>query len=508
MNYTSRDYEAIRQDIIQLINQRTGTNWDPTDYNDLGNVMVDAIAVLGDLMSYYIDRAIEETNLSSAHRTSTLLSMARLYGYPVDGPTPAQVALTFTNNGSVPIDLPIGTQVMAPVIYGPFEEVYFETTQLISQLGVGASITVDAQEGKTVNTDVPDLIDPTYHLPIPTIIGTTDGTVNQQITIYDNNIHSDSIKVYVGQGVAFSPWTYVPNLVSAGPQDHVFTTEYLDDGSITILFGDGNNGQIPPVSQTVSAVYRVSQGLSGNISAGAVNEVTFIPGNPDLTLLPTIGVSNTYAAYGGADADDLSLLRKKVSAALNTQRRAVTTQDFINLALMVSGVGQANAVAAVWSSVSLYIQPKDDGTYTPGVINGVATGTWNNIALAVETSLENEILLGTTVTVLPPVYIPIYTTLNILIDDAYSQSDVVINVRKALLSSTGFFSYANNTFGRVISKAALTAALIAIPGVLDPEIGALNTDNAGGSNTIQLNPNEIPYVVASNITINPIGGHA
>ena len=508
MNYSSRDFESIRQEIIALINAKTGLNWQPTDYNDLGNVIVEAIAYLGDMMSYYIDRASQETSVSTAVKTSTLLDMARLYGYIVSGPNPAQVELTFTNNGDSNVDLPIGTQVMAPLVYGPYQEVYFETTELVSQLAPGNSITVAAAEGKTVNTDKPDLIDPTYHLPIPMTIGTTDGTANQTLYIYDTNIVNSSIRIYVGQGVAFSPWSYISSLIDAGPQDHVFTTEFQEDGTLKIIFGDGSNGMIPSSQQLVGAVYKTSFGISGNIASGAVSEITFIPGNPDLTLINTVSVTNTYAALGGADADDLEMLRTKVIAAVNTQRRAVTLEDYINLALQVPLVGKANAVAGVWSSVSLYVQPKDDGTYTPGVVNGNPTGSWNDLSIQVTSALEGPTLLGTTVTVLPPAYVPIYVTASVIIDNAYKQSDIVINIRKAMLSAGGFFSYANNTFGKVISAASIISAMYAVPGVLSAVVTALNTDNGGTNNTVTLNANQIPYMIASNLIINPTGGHA
>lgn len=508
MDYTSRDFEAIRQDIIQLINARTNLNWNPSDYNDFGNVLVEAIAYLGDLMSYYIDRAALETSVTTAIKKSTLIEMAKLYGYVVSGPTPASVDLTFTNNGTDPIDLPIGTQVMAPLVYGPYKEVFFETTELVSQLASGASITVAAREGKTVNTDRPDLIDPTYHLPIPASIGTTDGTINQRIAIYDDNIVLSTLRVYVGQGTAFSLWSYVTNIAKAGPTDHVFTTEYQEDGTLTILFGDGTSGMIPPVNQLVGAVYKTSLGLSGNINAGSITEVTFIPSNADPAAPGTLSVTNVYAALGGADPDSFDNLRKNIQASLNTQIRAVTLQDYINLALQVPLVGKANAVAGTWSSITLYVQPQDDGTYTPGVVNGSPTGSWNDLSLAVQESLTEPTLIGTTISISPPTYVPIYIGANVLIDGAYKQSTVVINIRKALLSANGFFAYSQNIFGRVIAKSALISAISSVEGVLSVDITTLNTDNGNGNSTISLSDNQVPYVVASNIVITPTGGHS
>ena len=103
---------------------------------------------------------------------------------------------------------------------------------------------------------------------------------------------------------------------------------------------------------------------------------------------------------------------------------------------------------------------------------------------------------------------PIYVTASVIIDNAYKQSDIVINIRKAMLSAGGFFSYANNTFGKVISAASIISAMYAVPGVLSAVVTALNTDNGGTNNTVTLNANQIPYMIASNLIINPTGGHA
>lgn len=508
IDYTSRDFASLKADLIKLINTRTGLNWDPTDYNDLGNVIVEAFAYLGDQINYNIDRAANETTVSTAVKISTLLNFAELYGYSPSGPKSATVTVTFTNNGSTAIDLPIGTQVMAPLIYGPYREIFFETTQLISQLAPGSSANATAVEGKTVNTDRPDLIDPTYHKPVPISLGSTDGTSNQTFYIYEDKVVTGSIKAYVGQGIAFAPWQYVSSLIEYGPQDHVFTTNLNDDGSTSVVFGDGVNGAIPPTGQLVGVIYKTSAGISGNVIAGAITEVSFIPGNADPSIVGSISATNSYSAIGGADADDLTKLKTKIKAALNTRSRAVTLDDYIHLAVQVPGVGKANAVAGSWTSVTVYVQPQDDGTYTPGIVSGSATGAWNDIALAVQSALQGPSLIGTTVTVSPPTYVPIYCTANVLIDGAYKQSTVVINIKKAILSAGGLFSYDQNTFQRIVTLSSVITAIASVDGVLSVDITKLNTDNAGGLGTITLNPDQVPYMTASALTINPTGGHS
>jgi hypothetical protein len=380
IDYTSRDFTAIKADLIAMINAKTGKNWDPTDYSDLGHILVESFAYMGDIMSHYLDKAANETSIDTAVKLDTLLSFASLYDYKPSGPTPAYVAVTFTNTSDQPIDIPIGTQVMAPLSYGAYSQVYYETTQSATALAAGASITLDAYEGMTVNTDRPDLIDPTYNKALPSNLGTSDGTANQSFTVYQTGVVDSSINVYVGQSSAFSTWTYVDNLLESNPTDNVFTTKRGSDGTMAIVFGDGVNGAIPSANQTISSVFKTSVGLAGNVKSLSVTECTFVPGNLDPQTSSYLSVSNPLAATGGANADSLEDIRIKIKAAVSSRRRAVTLKDYSDLALMVPQVGKANAAASVYSSVNVYLQTQADGNAAPGynqfiISNAVGSGT-------------------------------------------------------------------------------------------------------------------------------------
>lgn len=380
IDYTSRDFAALKADLINLIKARTNTNWDPTDYSDLGNVLVESFAYMGDIMSHYLDRIANETSIDTAIKTDTLLTFANLYDYVVSGPTPSTVYVTFTNSSTTTsYDIPISTQVIAPLSYGPFSQVYFETLEAATALAPGASITLLCEEGKTVNTDRPDQIDSNYNKALPANLGTSDGSEDQTFLIYDYGLVNKSLTVYVGQGTAFSSWSYVDNLLEYGPTDKVFTVVRDAEGFVSVVFGDGINGSIPAANQLISAVYKSSVGAAGNIKSLLISEVTFIPGNLDIQVPTYIEVTNALPSSGGADADTFEQLRKKVKAAIGTRKRAVTLQDYSDLALMVSQVGKAKAASNVYSLVNLYIQGPNDLTPAPGYpqVKNIASASGN-----------------------------------------------------------------------------------------------------------------------------------
>jgi hypothetical protein len=506
IDYTSRDFAALKNDLVNLISARTDRDWDASDPSDLGSVLVEAFAYMGDIMSYYLDRVANETSVETAVKRETLLNFASLYGYKPSGPTPATVSILFENTGDLPIDIPIGTQVMAPLTFGPYTEVYFETTQSATQLAAAATITLTAKEGKTVNTDRPDLINPVNNKPLPSSLGTSTGEPSQEIVISDFGIVDASLTVYVGQGAAFAAWSYVDTLSEYGPTDLVFTTSQNEDGSLTVIFGEGVNGAVPPTGQLISASYKTSVGASGNVISSAITEVTFIPGNIDPEAVSYLSVTNDASAIGGADADTTDQLRSKIKSAISARRRAVTLEDYEFLANQTPQIGRAKAISSVYSSVTLYVQTQNDGTNTPGITSGSPTSTWTELQGNVEEYLADKIPVGTTLTVVQPTYVPVYVSMSVTVGAAFKQSAVKLNIAKAFLNAGGLFSYEVNTFGRTIALSSVISKAAGIAGVESITLTKLNTDNSSGVATITLAANQIPYLLPAALIITPTGG--
>jgi uncharacterized phage protein gp47/JayE len=508
IDYTSRDYQALLEDLTSLVNVRTNYAWTADDPNDLGTILLESFAYMGDIQSYYIDRVANELTLDTAARRKTLVDIGKLYGYRVSGPTPARVNVVFENISDEAIDIPVGTQVLATLLYGDFTEVYFETTASATQLAPGDTVTLACQEGKTVNTDRPDLISPTTNKPLPVNLGVSDGTAQQIVELIDTNVVDDSIVVYVGQGVAFTPWSYVESLTESGPNQLVFTTNVDADGNVSLEFGDGINGAIPPANQVISALYRISAGAAGNLNSGTVEEVTFIPGNILPEAIGYLAVSNPSAAFGGADGDDNDQIRTKVKNAITTRRRAVTLTDYAALASQVSGVGRTKSVAGVYSSVTLYLQTQNDDSVTPGIVSGSATSSWTDLSSRVSAYLSDKIPVGTTVSVQAPTYVDFYVTLTVVANPAFNNADIEQEIRDVFLNPGGLFAYESVDFGQLVAYSAVMSKAALVPGVQSIIIDKLNTDNTSSASTagVQLTSGQIPVLQTTNLIINVSGG--
>jgi len=508
IDYTSRDYQALLEDLTSLVNVRTNYAWTADDPSDLGTILLESFAYMGDIQSYYIDRVANELTLDTAARRKTLVDLGKLYGYKVSGPTPARLNVVFENISDEAIDIPVGTQVLATLLYGDFTEIYFETTASATQLAPGDTVTLACQEGKTVNTDRPDLISPTTNKPLPVNLGVSDGTSQQIVELIDTNVVDNSIVVYVGQGVAFTPWSYVESLTEAGPNQLVFTTNVDADGNVSLEFGDGINGAIPPANQVISALYRISAGASGNLNSGTIEEVTFIPGNILPEAVGYLSVSNPAAAFGGADGDDNDQIRAKVKNAITTRRRAVTLTDYAALASQVSGVGRTKSIAGVYSSVTLYLQTQNDDSITPGIVSGSPTSSWTDLSSRVSTYLSDKIPVGTTVTVQAPTYVDFYVTLTVVANSAFNNADVEQDIRDVFLNPGGLFAYESVDFGQLMAYSSVMSKAASVAGVQSIIINKLNTDNTSSASTagVQLSAGQIPVLQTTNLIINVSGG--
>lgn len=86
INYMSRDYESVKDELIKFSEQYyPELSEDFRSDSLVGNWFLDLIAAASDDLSYAIDRASQETNVNSANLRSTVLNLARTNGLKVPG---------------------------------------------------------------------------------------------------------------------------------------------------------------------------------------------------------------------------------------------------------------------------------------------------------------------------------------------------------------------------------------------------------------------------------------
>ena len=89
ISYTERDFEGLRQDLIDYTQQ-----YYPEliqNFNDASvfSVLMDLNAAIGDNLNYHIDRSVQETVLQYAQQRSSIFNIARTYGLKIPGYRPS-----------------------------------------------------------------------------------------------------------------------------------------------------------------------------------------------------------------------------------------------------------------------------------------------------------------------------------------------------------------------------------------------------------------------------------
>lgn len=484
IDYTSRDYDGLRQSLLQYA-QVNFPQWQPSSEGDFGVLMLELMAYMGDVLSYYVDRAQNEAYLATATQRTSVLNIARLLGYKPGTGTPATGTVTLKSaKGSPTITVPAGTQLATAYIDAVDGPIIFETDTVVTVPGDGGvNNTVTVTEGRTIK-------DTTTGGPLH--IATATGYPAQTYRLPNPNIYQETIDIYV-DGVL---WNQIDHLLEAESGDRVYTVDLDANGYSWITFGDGINGFVPPLGIEIGAIYRVGFGAKGNLPKGSI--VSVYSAVPGLSLEMADTQTATYAnpTTGGADPESTDQIRTNAPVAFNTQQRAVTVDDFEAFALAVPGVGKASAVAQFYTSVTVYIVGPDGTAPTQALLDRVSK------------TLLGRSLAGVSVNVAGPTFVNINvgstgSPIAVQVWPTYSAATVGNNVEQAIKN---YLSFANQNLGAKITVAQLYSVIMAVEGVRYVSIPLLaRADQAqSGTADIQLKPLEFP--VANNVVVLTTGG--
>jgi hypothetical protein len=450
IDYTSRDYASIREDLIDLI-QYFAPEWTNRDPADFGITILEAFAFMGDNLNYYLDRAANEGFITTASQRDNVLQLARLLGYQATDNTASTVTLTFQNSTTSSIVVPALTQVATSnVVSSTSQQVVFETNSAVTvpAKASGGTITVKATQGTTVSNEK---------------IGTSTGEVNQIFELAKSPVIDGSITLLVGS-VAYNR---VPYLIDYNNSDPVFSTYTNSENTTFVLFGDNISGRVPPVNAEIFATYRIGGGAVGNVGANTISYI-ITNGVSGLTVKNQyIDASDSGAASGGADRESTDAIRVNAPSSLRSLDRAVSTADYAALAVK-GGASKAVAVANVYTSVTVYMAPfGDKGVTGDGV---TASTTFNNLKTAIGSYFIDKIPANTTVTFQPPSYVKTLLDATITCLPQYKQSIVQANVTAAL---DQLFNIDNVVFADRISTNDVSSAINGVEGVAYVELEKL-----------------------------------
>lgn len=348
--YTDRDYLSLRDQLKNYV-QGQIPEW-TADPSDFGTVLVEAMAYMGDMLSYYVDLAAQESNILSSNSPGNIFAHAALFGYQpgmaLSSHTNLQMQFKSINESSPSfIEVPFRTQV-----YDPSSGLVFETREDIT-VDQDSPLVVVAWEGYTRVEQ----------------IGVSVGTANQRFTVpLDAEAfvdgRPDTLKVTCSNAWGDTEWRPTYNLLDHGPYDNVFALITDSIGNSSVYFGDGTSGKIPPSGVTVVLEYRQCSGRLGNtVDVGAINQWW------DTYAIPTsavvnLDVVNITQPSGGTPVESIDSIREQTVKFARAQRRAVSTDDYERVARSSGAVLTAASSATVWSQPRVWVLPRDEQVLT------------------------------------------------------------------------------------------------------------------------------------------------
>ena len=85
INYTNREYESIRDDLLQIAERFYPESFQDFSEASFGSLMIDAVAYVGDQLSFYMDYNVNEAFLDTAYQFDNVVRHGRIMGYKYTG---------------------------------------------------------------------------------------------------------------------------------------------------------------------------------------------------------------------------------------------------------------------------------------------------------------------------------------------------------------------------------------------------------------------------------------
>jgi hypothetical protein len=362
IDYTARDYEGIRNELLNLANQLT-PEWTDRQPGDIGVTLIEAVSYVADILSYQLDRVQNESYLATAQTRESVVNLLRLIGYELKPASPATVNMVIETN-QPNVTLPQGFTVYTDST-DQLDSLEYRLDQSVTLANPGIHcVPSEATKVQRIEGVVPngnaDLIFTAGERV--TDIFTSNGTADQVYLLTQSPVCIDSlgIEVDVG-GVTYEGKT---SFLGADPTDNVFVYKFLSTQEVIITFGDGVNGSIPPINDTITVTYRIDGGEETN--RAGVNSID----NFD-NINGVVRVYNAYQPSGGADPESLATAKKNGPLSLRALDRCVTLEDFETMAKLTPSVGIRTARAVQGESpleVVVYVATEGD--------NPIPSGKW------------------------------------------------------------------------------------------------------------------------------------
>lgn len=351
-SYTRRDFESSRQEGLSQIPALSNGAWTDLNPTDPGIIILDYVHALVDMINFYQDHQALETFLPTAKERDNIFRLAKQFSYSIKSAKGAEVDVRFYSDFiyDFPIKIPRYTSISTDM-----DIKYLTTEDAYLQAGT-SEVVIHCKQG---------------YLNKMTYTGTgvsrksnIENAKNQEVLISLNTVDTTSITITDDKGEV---WTPVDHIVFSNDIDKVYQIDLNPNNTVTIKFGDGERGVVPQITDVLTIEYITTDAEEGRVGAHSLTILDDSIMHEGKVI--EFNVDNELASVGGASAQSSSSIRELAPAAIKSQGRAVTLEDFENLAKSVDGVADAKAYdintkpdLCLYHEVKVLIIPVDENS--------------------------------------------------------------------------------------------------------------------------------------------------
>lgn len=456
IDYTNKDFASLREAMLELARYRL-PEWTDRSASDVGMLLVDLFAYLGDISFYYLDRTASECFLDTAVERRSLVDLLRLVGYELAGPVAAAADLTLLFTAPGPGD--------DPVVIVPRGATFESTDQgggVQSFQYTGQDLEIDLSSAMV--DAVPDGRLAYGGLPVrhsrsvsDEILGSSTGEIGETFVIGQGPLIPGSLRLEIDEGAGWVAWQERENLLYhtlpsgrisvSGPDSRDYVVRRDAEGISRVLVGDGINGRRLPAggANNVRASYRVGGGVVGNVPAATITTAVTNVQRLD-------AVTNPAPAAGGAGEEDLERARRFGPLTFRAGQRAVTLGDYVALAFQAGGVAKVRATSRGWNQVDLHVAPEGDS----------CRPVPDDLRTRLLAFFEDRRMVSTLVSIRDAACVPVDLSLGVIAAHNFPAEEVRQRVETAV---EDLLAFRRVDFGQTLFVSKLYEAVEAVDGV-------------------------------------------
>lgn len=476
------DYDQILQNLITFMKA------DPTfsDYDFSGsglNLIARVLAYVTFYNNYYLSTAVNESFLDTAQLRSSVVSHARMLGYPAHGTLgatyDANVTVVMSSNTAATVTVPKNTRFE---LQSNTSYTFYNTTDLALTQNIANTYLYD-----TSNATLVEGQPATYAFTVDI------NNPSQRYIIPNANVDFRHVNVRVQDSATSNTITQfieASNIILPANTDPIYILQESYNGYPELKFGNDIVGKALQDGNIVLVDYYISRGADGNnirgpfliasnTIAGMVRGVTATPD------------ANTQPSNGGSSAEDIEQIRFLAPLVYGAQNRCVTVDDY--KALILSEYSESIAAINVFGGENGNPYDAQEQPVYGRVFIAVKPKTGLRITESVRADIINRIvrpnsIVGVSPEVIDPDYIYLIVSTRVLYDPKLTtlrRADLASNIADAIATYTASniekfdssFRFSKLTRAIDDTDPAISSSLtrIELQKRIFPKVGASNT---------------------------------